>query len=99
MSDYSEHLISMAGGGGDPLDAIQRRITDCKTYNFGMRNADKLAHEDAAYLLAIVREQRVKLDALAAIAEAPDIITRHPKGDKTFYVEAHRIRAALEPTP
>jgi hypothetical protein len=26
MSDYSEHLISQAGGDGDPLDAIQRRV-------------------------------------------------------------------------
>ena len=25
MSSYDEHLISMAGGDGDPLDAIQRR--------------------------------------------------------------------------
>lgn len=29
------------------LDAIEARIRDCKTYNFGLWNADKLAHEGA----------------------------------------------------
>ena len=37
------------------LDMIQARVTDCATYNFGMRNADKLAHEDAPSLLAAAR--------------------------------------------
>ncbi|MHA7210824.1 hypothetical protein [Arthrobacter sp. MDT1-65] len=34
------------------LDDIKARVADCKTYNFGMRNADKLAHEDAPKLVA-----------------------------------------------
>jgi len=66
---YDEHLISMAGGEGDVLDQIEARIRDCKSYNFGMRNADKLAHEDAPALLAMVREQRARLDAATAILD------------------------------
>ena len=69
MSDYTEHLISQAGGDGDALDGIQRRIADCETYNFGMRNADKLAKEDAPYLLAIVRKQQAAIDDLLYVAE------------------------------
>jgi hypothetical protein len=37
------------------LEQIEARIVDCRTYNFGMRNADKLAHEDAPLLLAAVK--------------------------------------------
>jgi hypothetical protein len=68
MSDYNEHLISMAGGDGDVLGEIEARRADCQTYNFGMRNADKLAKEDVPYLLALVREQAAKLDALEELA-------------------------------
>lgn len=64
---YDEHLISMAGGDGEPLDQIQRRINDCQSYKFGMRNADKLAHEDAPYLLALVRELEARLGRVEAV--------------------------------
>ena len=42
----------------DPLDldAIEHRIRDCSTYNFGLRNADRLAKEDAPALLAALKE-------------------------------------------
>lgn len=33
---------------------IRARVDDCRTYNFGMRNADKLAKEDVPRLLAAV---------------------------------------------
>lgn len=33
------------------LEKIQHRINDCKTYNFGMYSADKLAHEDSQKML------------------------------------------------
>lgn len=36
------------------LDAIRARIADCSTYNFGMRNANTLAKEDAPALVAEV---------------------------------------------
>ena len=36
------------------LDGINTRLADCRSYNFGMRNADKLAHEDAARLTRAV---------------------------------------------
>lgn len=37
------------------LAAIERRIADCASYNFGMRDADQLAHVDAPALLAELR--------------------------------------------
>ena len=67
---YDEHLISMAGGDGETdLDAIEARIHDCQSYNFGMRNANKLAHEDVPALLALVREQQAKLDRAVKLAD------------------------------
>lgn len=41
------------------LDAIEARIRDCKTYNFGLWNADKLAHDDAPAMLNELRHLRV----------------------------------------
>lgn len=49
MTHLSEH----------DLDAIEARIRDCKTYNFGLWNADKLAHEDAPAMLTELRHLRV----------------------------------------
>jgi hypothetical protein len=69
MSDYTETLISAAGGDGDQLADIEARRADCQTYNFGMRNADKLAHEDVPYLLVMVREQQAALERAKAIHE------------------------------
>jgi len=51
------------------LDEIEARIADCKTYKFGMRNADTLAHFDAPFLVAVVREQEAKLARVRALAE------------------------------
>ena len=48
------------------LDEIEARITDCKSYKFGMRNADTLAHFDAPFLLALVRQQAAALGAVLA---------------------------------
>ena len=47
----------------DPLDldAIAHRIRDCSTYNFGLRNADRLAKEDAPALLAALKEAQAGL--------------------------------------
>lgn len=106
MSDYTEHLISMAGGDGEPLEAIERRITDCKTYKFGMRNADKLAHEDAPYLLALVREQQARIERVEAQLNEWASFKPFPDAEKSqrWYSLGKRhaadsIRAALEPTP
>jgi len=38
-------------------DAIRKRIANCRTYNFGMRDADALAHEDAPAMLALLDAQ------------------------------------------
>jgi hypothetical protein len=45
----------------DRLAQIQARADDCQTYNFGMCNADILAHEDVPALLAMVRERDAAL--------------------------------------
>lgn len=45
------------------LDAIRARIADCQTYNFGMRNADQLAHVDAPALLAALDAATRDIDA------------------------------------
>lgn len=46
------------------VDAVWRDITACRTYSFGMRYADRLAHETAPALLAEV----VRLRGEAAVA-------------------------------
>jgi len=48
---------------------------------------------------AIVQSMEALLTAVRdalQVADNPDIITRDAKGGKTFYVEAHRIRSAIE---
>ncbi|WP_427017842.1 hypothetical protein ACQCSX_04305 [Pseudarthrobacter sp. P1] len=49
------------------LDQIRARALDCRTYNFGMRAADKLAHDDAFRLLAAV-------DAVTALHQPFDAV-------------------------
>ena len=45
------------------LYPVYKRIQDCKTYNFGMQNADKLAHEDARRMHdALIRISDMALD-------------------------------------
>ena len=56
------------------LDDIEARIRDCSTYNFGMHNANKLAHEDAPRLVAALkavhqRDEAVNLNMLRHCAE------------------------------
>lgn len=79
------------------LDAIQARITDCRTYNFGMRNADKLAHEDAPALLALARSQQAKIERVRELAEnAPKM--QNMGGWSPGIVLASDLRAALTAT-
>ena len=73
------------------LDEIEARIADCKTYKFGMRNADTLAHFDAPFLLAVVREQGAKLAAIDSLVTNWELIPALRKG-----TAAAGIRAALE---
>lgn len=51
------------------LDEIKARADDCRSYNFGMRNADRLAHEDAPNMAA----------ALTAVLD------RHKKEPARYY--------------
>ena len=75
------------------LDEIEARIADCKSYKFGMRNADTLAHFDAPFLLAVVREQGAKLAAIDSLVTNWERIPALRKG-----TAAAGIRAALEAT-
>ena len=57
------------------LQAIQARVEDCASYNFGMRNADQLAHVDAPDLLVALGQAEAERDGLlllinSAITEA-----------------------------
>ena len=46
------------------LDAIEAAIAACRTYNFGMYQADRLAHEHAPALVAEVKRLRAEVDRL-----------------------------------
>lgn len=58
------------------LDAIVAAIAECRTYNFGMYQADRLAHEHAPALVAEVRRLREKIDVDRAMHEAfrPEVV-------------------------
>lgn len=51
------------------LDAIEARAANCRTYNFGMRAADKLTHEDVWDLLVLARKQQAAIDAVTKIVD------------------------------
>ena len=106
MSDYSEHLISMAGGDGDELDAIQLRADRTHKGWDLETNAQVIADRDT--LLALVREQRGQIDRVEKVAlnlHDPRVIQysfhigSDPEHDAYKAQVAARIRAALEPTP
>lgn len=42
----------------DRLMTIEHRIDQCESYNFGMVSADRLAHEDARWMLGEIRRLR-----------------------------------------
>ena len=71
------------------LDAIEARAANCRTYNFGMRAADKLAHEDVWDLLDLARKQQAALDRAESLAKYLDGLA---DGDKHY---AKLIRAAI----
>ena len=47
------------------LDAIEAAIAECRTYNFGMYQADRLAHGHAPALVEEVKRLRAELDQAA----------------------------------
>jgi len=61
MSDYSEHLISMAGGDGEASEAIAKY--EDLVENGTMRPDDR---RDLSLVLAMVREQRAAIDTAKA---------------------------------
>lgn len=79
---------------------IRARIENCRTYNFGMRDADRLAHEDADTLLAALAAVEAQLAAIEKVLETPVFLrTRHNGYTVEDYsrplVEANKIREAL----
>ena len=68
---YDEHLISMAGGDGETVDrlaAIEARALNGDPSYHSHANA----MEDRRTLLALVREQQAKLEAIGKITEKFD---------------------------
>jgi hypothetical protein len=84
MSDYNEHLISMAGGDGDVVAEIAARIP--QIHESEMSRAEK----DRAALLAMVREQRAVIERVEVLVE----ILGARKGHLLGWV-ASNLRAAL----
>ena len=105
---YDEHLISMAGGDGGPLteiviencatiqpvdlEVIAARQRNCRNYNFGLRDANSLAHNDIPYLLALVREQQAQIERVEALCDAAD------KYGDYHVIQSDAIRAAITAT-
>jgi len=75
------------------LPDIEARYRDCLTYNFGMRNADKLAHEDVPYILAELRKAREALASIHALTLDPEHYDS--RGPSNGYVSVDDIRAAV----
>ena len=81
------------------LDAIRTRIANCRTYNFGMRDANLLAHEDAAALLRDLRVARQQLalpvqdadlrEKVRAILDRGPHVEDWPEDERTLY-RTHR---------
>ena len=107
MSEYSEHLISMAGGDGDIADIESRLNSDRDDFGGGWSDH---TIQDRAYLLALVREQAAKLKRVEALADKLETFaantrgfnpTRHAGWDgkaSDYDRQARAIRAALEAT-
>jgi hypothetical protein len=84
---YDEHLISMAGGDGDTVDqlaAIEARAESAEKWEF-----KNIADIDRETLLALVRDQQVKLDLVAALADT---------WWANFPSKARAVRAAITAT-
>lgn len=85
MSSYDEHLISMAGGDGDPLDQIRRRADDpFGTMKLGIGQVD--ADRDA--LLVIVRRQAATIANVLTLANSA--------GRCGWKLSADEVRKALK---
>ena len=69
------------------LDAIKARIADCSTYNFGMRNADLLAKQDAPALVNTLEQVTKILDEVQR--------TRHLTGELDGHALLYRLRQVL----
>ena len=57
------------------LDAIEAAIAACRTYNFGMYQADRLAHEHAPTLVAEVKRLRAACIDIAKIARSEHLVS------------------------
>ena len=97
---YDEHLISMAGGDGDVAERIASIQKSNDTW-LQSSVADRNDH-NTAFLLALVREQQAKLDAVTTILDEWASLKPFPDAEETqrWYSlgkrhAADRIRTAV----
>ena len=72
---------------GLDLNEIRSRITNCRTYNFGMRDADQLAHVDAPAMLEV----------LEAGSGSPHVDAKHWHQLQEARVRIAELEAVAEP--
>lgn len=110
MSDYNEHLISMAGGDGEEPDAeakvaewarqwrLNQNIDKSGTiYNVWFdpaASAVELNLNDIEALLALVREQRMRIDFVQELVDSAER-KADSEGRNAGCVSARGLRAAL----
>ena len=82
----------------DPL-AIEARIEDCASDNFGMRNADQLAHVDAPDLLIALRKAEAERDGLLAMVAKVTVELEDYQNDSDVGDAADYLLTILTATP
>lgn len=106
MSDYSEHLISMAGGDGD----VTERLAAIRKSNDTWLQSSVTDRNDrnTKFLLDLIEEQQARIERVEKVALSlhdPRVIQHSfhigsdPEHDAYKAHVAKLIRTALEPTP
>jgi len=81
------------------LQAIQARIEDCASYNFGMRDADQLAHVDAPDLLVALGQAEAERDGLLAMVAKMTVELEDYQNDSDVGDAADYLLTILTTTP
>jgi len=99
---YDEHLISMAGGDGEPVDLAAIEARDKASDPLCTQpcpSEECAAMQDRRTLLTLVREQRAALALIANQCNAAEMLCRMNGSDPEFaIVPAVAIRAAITAT-
>ena len=100
---YDEHLISQAGGDGEPdLDAIRERLTTDEA-EYGTGYEWEHSFQDRRALIALVREQQARADRDVEAAIEAGLATHdwemfEAKNGDIAEAVAEAIRAAITAT-